>query len=129
MIKQVEIRHINLIVNVYSLVNLNLLRNIDKILQMANSWDKIHLEEMIGGLIIGSSVVMVHPEGTLDVKYVLKVVEEKEVSLMQIVPLYLNNMLDYLLKLKNSNLKTLRNLNIRGLILKIKFVKDEINIF
>jgi hypothetical protein len=105
------------------------LRNIDKILQMANSWDKIHLEEMIGGLIIGSSVVMVHPEGTLDVKYVLKVVEEKEVSLMQIVPLYLNNMLDYLLKLKNSNLKTLRNLNIRGLILKIKFVKDEINIF
>ncbi len=63
---------------------------------------------------IGSSIVMLHPQGNMDIDYLLRILHEKQVSYMQCVPTYLNNILDFLLKYDSIGLNTLRTIDIGG---------------
>jgi hypothetical protein len=95
---------------------MDLFTNKDIIAQIASSSNNTHMQEIIGALITGSSVVMLHPEGNLDIKYVSTVVQEKQVSFMQSAPTYMSYVLQYLLKSNHSELSTFRSLHIRGMI-------------
>ena len=44
----------------------------------------------------------------------IKVLKEKQISYLQSVPAYINNMLEFLPKYDDSNLNTLRTLDIGG---------------
>jgi hypothetical protein len=81
---------------------------------MASCSYDVHVEEIIGTLIIGSSIVMLSPEGNMTLDYLLMVLYEKQVSYMQTVPAYLNNMLDVLPKHDRSKFKTLRTIDLGG---------------
>jgi hypothetical protein len=83
-------------------------------IQMASCSYDVHVQEIIGGLIVGSSIVMLHSHGNMDLEYVLTVLNEKQVSYMQSVPTYLNNMLDISAKHDSSKLKTLRTIDLGG---------------
>ena len=113
---------------IYSLVHVDLFTNKDTILQMASGSYDVHVQEIIGALIVGASVVMLCSEGNLDIRYVRQLIQSKQISYMQSVPAYLNNMLQFLRENNHSNLSTLRTLDVGGkcLILCVKNILPQI---
>lgn len=91
--------------------------NKDTIMQMASSSNNVHIQETIGALIVGSSVIILHPQRNMDIKYVSKMLQEKQVSYMQNVPVYLSYMLESLSKYDHPKFTTFRSLNIRGMLI------------
>jgi acyl-coenzyme A synthetase/AMP-(fatty) acid ligase len=83
----------------------------------------VHIQEIIGALIVGSSVVMLHPQGNMDIKYVSKVLQEKQVSYMQSAPAYVSSMLEFLPKYNHPKFSTFRTLNIRSTMMFITDLK------
>lgn len=81
---------------------------------MASVSYDVHLQEIMGALTIGASIVMLHPEGNMDYKYVLKVIQTKQISYMQTVPAYIESMFDSIQTPDTRNLDTLRTLDIGG---------------
>jgi hypothetical protein len=81
---------------------------------MASCSYDVHVQEIIGTLIVGSSIVMLRPQGNMNLEYVLMILHEKQVSYMQAVPAYLNNMLIVLRQYDCSKLKLLRTIDIGG---------------
>ncbi|CAF3797091.1 unnamed protein product, partial [Adineta steineri] len=112
--KGVQIRHRNLMACINSLVSINLFSNKDTMIQMANCSYDVHVQEVIGALSVGATIIMLHPEGNMDIEYVINVLNKKGISYLQSVPAYVNNMLDYVEKNNASNLSTLRTLDIGG---------------
>ncbi|CAF4099703.1 unnamed protein product, partial [Adineta steineri] len=112
--KGVQIRHRNLMACVGSLVYIKLFSNKDTMMQMANCSYDVHIQEVIGALTVGASIVMLHPEGNMDIKYVVNALNEKEISYLQSVPAYVNNMLEYVKTNNASKLSNLRTLDVGG---------------
>ena len=111
---QVQIRHQSFLGCIHSLVLVELVSRKDNLLQLASCSYDVHVQEIIGGLIIGASIVMLYPQGNMDLEYVVKLMKEKQISYMQSVPSYLNILLDFLQKQNPSDFGTLRNLDIGG---------------
>ncbi|CAF0940774.1 unnamed protein product [Adineta ricciae] len=112
--KGVRVRHRNVVACIKSLVQVNLFTKDDTVLQMASCSYDVHVQEILGALIVGCTSVMLHPHGNMDLDYVVTVVKGKQVSYMQSVPAYVGNLLN-LLEQKNQNaLPALRTLDIGG---------------
>lgn len=80
---------------------------------MAQCSYDVHLQEIFGSLIIGNTVVLLHPYGHMDVSYVIDLLVEKQITYMQCVPTYLNQLTDFLTcNIRNSIV--LRTLDIGG---------------
>ena len=99
---------------VHTLVQVNLFTNKDTMLQMASCSYDVHVQEIIGAMIVGGSSVMLRPLGNMDLQYVMKVLHGKQISYMQNVPAYLSNMLEYLQKHNQTSSNTLRTLDVGG---------------
>ncbi|CAF1453706.1 unnamed protein product [Adineta ricciae] len=112
--KAVEIQHRNFIGCIRSLLHIGLYTFQDTVIQMASCSYDVHVQEVLGTLILGANLVFLHPEGNMDVEYVVKILKEKQITYMQSVPAYLNNMCDFLLKNDHPKLETLRTLDIGG---------------
>ncbi|CAF1391505.1 unnamed protein product [Adineta steineri] len=112
--KGAQIRHRNLTACIDSLVYINLFSNKDTMIQMASCSYDVHVQEIIGALTVGAGIIMLHPEGNMDIEYVINVLNKKEISYLQSVPAYINNMLEYVEKNNSSSLSTLRTLDIGG---------------
>ena len=65
------------------MIILDLFTNKDIIVQMASCSFDVHVQEIIGTLMVGSSIVMLRPQGNMDLDYLLTVLREKQVSYMQ----------------------------------------------
>ncbi|CAF4162691.1 unnamed protein product, partial [Adineta steineri] len=112
--KGVETRQRNLMTCIDSLVYINLFSSKDTMIQMASCSYDAHVQEIIGTLTVGATIIMLHPEGNMDIDYMIKLLNEKRISYLQSVPSYVNNMLEYVEKNNASNLSTLRTLDIGG---------------
>ncbi|CAF1392096.1 unnamed protein product [Adineta steineri] len=112
--KGVQICHRNLMACIDSLVYINLFSNKDTMIQMASCSYDVHVQEIIGALTVGASIITLHPEGNMDIEYVINVLNKKAISYLQSVPAYVNNMLEYVEKNNSSSLSTLRTLDIGG---------------
>jgi acyl-coenzyme A synthetase/AMP-(fatty) acid ligase len=55
----------------------------------------IHVQDVIGTLIVGATVVMLRPDGNMDLEYLAGILREKEISYMFIVPTVLNSLGNY----------------------------------
>jgi non-ribosomal peptide synthetase component E (peptide arylation enzyme) len=96
------------------MISMNLFTHQDIVVQMAGCSYDVHVQEIIGTLMIGATIVMLPPDSNMDVEYVLMTLEQKQVSYMQTVPAYLNNMLDVARKDDHSKLNALRIIDIGG---------------
>jgi arthrofactin-type cyclic lipopeptide synthetase C len=112
--KTTQIRHKNFLECIQSLYYIDLLNHKDTIIQMAQCSYDVHIQEILGTLMIGASLTMLHPQGNLDIDYILRILHEKQISYLQSVPAYLNNIDEFLLKYNKSKIFTLRNLDIGG---------------
>lgn len=81
---------------VRSYLKLNIFSEKDIIMQLARCTFDAHLEEILGALCLGASLVMLSPHGTLDLSYLIEMMRRKQVSYITPVPTLLNQLCDYL---------------------------------
>jgi non-ribosomal peptide synthetase component F len=71
----------------------------------------IHVQEIFGTLMIGASLVLLHPSGTMDFHYLSEVFDKKQITYMHTVPSLIQSFFTYLEKCKHHKvLKYLRSL-------------------
>ena len=108
---QVLVRHGNFIECMCSLVSVNEFTKDDTAVQMSRCSFDIHIQEILGILLYGATVVMLHPGGTIDFEYLSQVLEKKQITCMGTVPTLLNSFFTFLEQHGTRNpLKYLRSL-------------------
>ena len=68
----------------------------DTVVQMARCSFDMHMQDIVGTLIAGASLIMLRPHGPLDLPYFISVLLQKHVTYMQSVPTYLAALCGYL---------------------------------
>jgi non-ribosomal peptide synthetase component F len=83
----------------------------DLVVQMARCSFDIHVQEILGSLMIGSTLIMLHPGGTIDFDYLSEILNKKRITYMHTVPSLLQSFFTFIEQYDNRNaLKYLRNL-------------------
>ena len=56
----------------------------------------IHVQDIIGSLVVGATLIMLHPNGILDFEYLAQICKEKQITYMHSVPTLLNKFWKFL---------------------------------
>ncbi|CAF0942581.1 unnamed protein product, partial [Didymodactylos carnosus] len=94
--KAIQVRHRNFMECVQSLIYLDSFGMNDIMIQMSRCSFDIHLQEVLGPLIIGATLVVLHPGGTTDFEYLSTVLEYKQITYRHSVPSLLQSFFTYL---------------------------------
>ena len=86
--------------SILSLVQVDIVNKTQTVVQIARCSFDIHVQEIIGTLIIGATLVMLHPRGNIDFEYLSTVLENKQITFLYTVPTLLNLIFQYF---KNNN--------------------------
>ncbi|CAF1537659.1 unnamed protein product, partial [Adineta steineri] len=109
--KAVQVRHKNFIDCIDSLAHINSFNKDDTVVQMTRCSFDIHVQEILGTMLIGGTLIMLHPGGTTDFDYLSKVLQNKQVSYLHTVPSFLHSFFTSVEQSNNQNvLKHLRSL-------------------
>ncbi|CAF1066401.1 unnamed protein product [Adineta steineri] len=109
--KAVQVKHKNLTGFMCSLVYGDVLNENDTILQIARCSFDVHIQDILGTLIIGSSLIMLHPKGLLDFDYLASIVKEKNVTCITTVPTIIHNFFTFVKQFNSRNvLQSLRSI-------------------
>jgi non-ribosomal peptide synthetase component F len=85
----------------YSFVHINSFKKSDTVLQMARCSFDIHLQDIMGTLLIGATLIMLHPKGNLDFDYLTTILRNKQTSYVHTVPSLLYNLFTFLKETNN----------------------------
>ncbi|CAF3720953.1 unnamed protein product, partial [Adineta steineri] len=94
--KAVQVRHENFTRYIYSFVSVSTLKKDDVTVQMARSSFDVHFQEIAGVLLIGATLVMLHPRGIMDFDYLVNVMVEKSITYFASVPSIINGFFTFL---------------------------------
>ncbi|CAF1524215.1 unnamed protein product, partial [Adineta steineri] len=109
--KAVQLRHRNFTEFMHSFVNIDVVTKSDIVIQMARCSFDNHLLSLVGTLFIGSTLVMLRPEGNMDLEYLARVLDQKQITVMHAVPSLLNSFFEFLsISKRTSAVKCLRSL-------------------
>ncbi|CAF4144517.1 unnamed protein product, partial [Adineta steineri] len=67
--KAVQVRHKNFVDCIHSLTYINSFNKHDTVVQMTRCSFDIHVQEILGTLLVGGTLIMLHPGGTVDFSY------------------------------------------------------------
>ncbi|CAF4173115.1 unnamed protein product, partial [Rotaria sordida] len=84
--KAVPVKHGNFTACMHSLVCIDTFNKDDTVVQMAKCSFDIHVQEILGTLINGASLIMLQPLEIIDFDYLLKVLYKNQISYMHTVP-------------------------------------------
>jgi non-ribosomal peptide synthetase component F len=68
---------------------------------MARCSFDIHVEDIMGTLMAGATLVMLHPNGNLDLAYLSSILKQKQISYMHTVPNLLHSFFNFLKETNN----------------------------
>ncbi|CAF3913293.1 unnamed protein product [Adineta steineri] len=109
--KAVQVRHKNFIDCMHSLDYINSFDKDDTVVQMTRCSFDIHVQEILGTLLVGGTLVMLHPGGTIDFEYLSKVLQNKQITYLHTVPSLLYSFFTFVQQNNNQNVwKHLRSL-------------------
>ncbi|CAF0911439.1 unnamed protein product [Adineta steineri] len=109
--KAVQVRQKNFIDCMHSLVYINSFNKDDTVVQMTRCSFDIHVQEILGTLLIGGSLIMLHPGGTIDFDYLSEVIQNKQITYIHTVPSLLHSFFIFIEQNKSINaVKQLRSL-------------------
>ncbi|CAF3722111.1 unnamed protein product [Adineta steineri] len=94
--KSVQVRHSNFTRFMCSLVYSDVLNEKDTILQIARCSFDVHVQDIMGSFITGSSLIILHPRGIMDFDYLANVFEEKTITCITTVPTIIHNFFTFL---------------------------------
>jgi non-ribosomal peptide synthetase component F len=87
----------------------------DTIVQMARCSFDVHLQETLGTLITGATIVMLHPRGNIDFEYLSTVLRTKQISYIDSVPSLFHNFFTFVEQFNSrENVKYLRSVSSGG---------------
>jgi non-ribosomal peptide synthetase component F len=70
-----------------------------------------HLLSLVGTLVIGATLVMLRPDGNMDLEYLAEVLHQKQITVMHAIPSLLNSLISFLMENnRTSAVKWLRSL-------------------
>ncbi|CAF4175920.1 unnamed protein product, partial [Adineta steineri] len=84
--KPAQLRHRNFTQSIQSLVHVDIFNKNHTIIQMARCSFDLHVLEILGALIIGATVIMLHPRGNVDFEYLSMRMENKQITFLYTVP-------------------------------------------
>ncbi|CAF4316771.1 unnamed protein product, partial [Adineta steineri] len=84
--KAVQVRHKNFIDCMNSLIYINSFNKDDTVVQMTRCSFDIHVQEILGTLLVGGTLIMLHPGGTIDFDYLSEVLQNKQITYLHTVP-------------------------------------------
>ncbi|CAF3473432.1 unnamed protein product [Rotaria socialis] len=93
--KAAMVRHRNFVECIRALVSIGKFDDADIVIQMARCSFDIHLSDILGTLIVGATLVMLHPKGNLDFDYLALILLSKQITMIQTVPTLLNQFFQY----------------------------------
>ncbi|CAF1451442.1 unnamed protein product, partial [Adineta steineri] len=127
--KAVQVRHKNFIDCIHSLAYINSLNKDDTIVQMTRCSFDIHVQEILGTLLTGGTLIMLHPGGTIDFDYLSKVLQNKQITYLHTVPSLLHSFFTFVEQTNNRNvLKHLRSLCSSGEPFSVSLIDVILNI-
>ncbi|CAF4240585.1 unnamed protein product, partial [Adineta steineri] len=89
--KAVQVRHKNFIDCIHSLVYINSFNKDDTVVQMTRCSFDIHVQEILGTLLVGGTLIMLHIGGTIDFHYLSEVLQNKQITYLHTVPSLLHS--------------------------------------
>jgi non-ribosomal peptide synthetase component F len=108
---QAQLRHRNFTQSIHSLLHVDILNKSDTIIQIARCSFDIHVQEIIGTLMIGATLVMLHPRGNIDLEYLSTIMQTKQITFFYTVPTLLQIFFDFISETKKVDaVKYLRSL-------------------
>ncbi|CAF1671182.1 unnamed protein product, partial [Adineta ricciae] len=113
--KAVPITHRNFVACMTSFEQLGILTAMDVVIQVAPSSFDVHVKECIGTLMLGSSLVLLHAQGHLDINYLSKTIQQHNVTFFCIVPSHMTILSNYLAEQSEySRLRSVRKFGFLG---------------
>ncbi|CAF4141952.1 unnamed protein product, partial [Adineta steineri] len=101
--KAVQVRHKNFTEFMCSLIYGDVVNKNDTILQMARCSFDVHVHDILGSFMIGSSLIMLHPRGTMDFSYLASVFKDKNITCFASVPTIIYNFFTFLQEENHHN--------------------------
>jgi non-ribosomal peptide synthetase component F len=87
----------------------------DTVGQLSRCTFDVHVQDIMGTLMIGGALIMIHPEGMLDLVYLASVWEKKQITYIQTVPSLLRAFFTFLIQTRKLTTATcLRSLCTSG---------------
>jgi acyl-coenzyme A synthetase/AMP-(fatty) acid ligase len=99
---------------VHSLHHTGVLNEQDVMAQICAPTYDVHVLEIMGGLLLGATVVMLHPYGNMDFVYFSHTLKNKQITCIAPVPTFLNHLCDFIDHFNDYPLSTIRSLCIGG---------------
>ncbi len=100
--------HRNFTSSMFSLIHIGLFNKADIVLQMATCTFDAHVLEILGTLLFGAAVVMLHPFGNMDTMYLIQILQKKQVTFIAAVPTSVKELSDFIKKRDISGLENIR---------------------
>ncbi|CAF1500373.1 unnamed protein product, partial [Adineta steineri] len=121
--KSVQLSQQNFISSIIALVQINTLHESDIVIQIASSTFDAHILEIVGSLICGATIAMLHPQGNMDFQYINHILHDKQVTYMVAVPSYLDHLCDFLKQNRLPPWILMRNISCVGESVSSTFIK------
>ncbi|CAF4075682.1 unnamed protein product, partial [Adineta steineri] len=121
--KAVQLTQENFINSILAFVQIDVLHQDNVTIQIASIAFDAHLLEIVGSLICGSTILMLHSEGNMDFKYINRMIHEKQVTYLVAVPTYLKYLCDFVEQNGYSPWILIRNISCVGESVSSAFVK------
>ncbi len=100
---------------IYTMVFADVFKKIDTVGQISRCTFDVHAQDIMGILIIGGTLIMLHPGGILDFEYLGSVFKKKQITYIQTVPSLLQSFFTFLTESRNSiSIKCLKSLCTSG---------------
>jgi non-ribosomal peptide synthetase component F len=80
----------------HSLAFNGLLSENDTDLQITRCSFDVHIQETMGSFVVGASLIMLHPNGNTDFDYIAQILEEKQITYIDAVPVLLHGLFTFL---------------------------------
>ena len=87
----------------YSLVHIDTCNQNDTVIQMSRCSFDINIQDTLGTLVIGATIVMLHPRGNIDFEYLVKIMKWKQISCILTVPSLLYNYFNFVQQINDLN--------------------------
>ncbi|CAF3951295.1 unnamed protein product, partial [Adineta steineri] len=101
--KAVQVRQKNFIDCMHSLAYINSFNKDDTVVQMTRCSFDIHVQEILGTLLVGGTLIMLHPGGTIDFDYLSEVLHNKQITYLHAVPSLLHSFLIFIAQTNSIN--------------------------
>src|SRR5690349_2106422 len=88
----------------HSLIYIDVFNEKDTIIQMAHCSFDPHIQDIMGTLIIGATLIMLHPGGTLNFDYLVKTIREKQITCIKTVPSLFHSFFTFLQQSNDLNI-------------------------